>query len=179
MSKPHSTLTQAIVKELLDYDLETGILTWKPRPDDKRWTVRHSGKEAGVGRKMKEKYYRELCIYHDTYKAHRIIWLYQYGEFPANEIDHINGNGLDNRIVNLRAVTTAENAKNQLRYKNNLSGVTGICWSARKSRWIAQIGLEGKVLHLGTFGDFFDAVCVRKSAERNYGFHQNHGNRKN
>ena len=107
--------------------------------------------------------------------AHRLIWLYHNSELPDAEIDHINGARTDNRISNLRNATSAENSKNQKTRKNNSSGIMGVSWVKSASKWRARIKVERKELFLVLYDDFFDACCARKSAEKKYNFHPNHG----
>lgn len=179
-------LTQEIVKELLDYDPETGLLTWKERTskwfdngskssehNQKVWNSREAGNLAfetynGQG-------YKKGYILSKPYKAHRIIWLWWYGEWPKGNIDHINQIRDDNRIENLRVVTQIENCKNQVKRKNNTSGVTGVYFDKACKKWIAQVFVNRNKIHLGVFVNFEDAVKARKEADIKYGFHKNHG----
>ncbi len=94
---------------------------------------------------------------------------------PSGEIDHINGDRTDNRICNLRDVTSAGNSCNRRRQDRNTSGVTGVAWDKRASRWQARIGLNGKQKYLGYFDSLDEAVAARKAAELELGFHPNHG----
>jgi hypothetical protein len=97
------------------------------------------------------------------------------GDFPEDQIDHINGVRSDNRWCNLRAVSRQENAKNKRTPSDNSSGVIGVCWDRREKKWRAEIQ-SGKVKHaLGHFPEFSDAVAARKKAERDLEFHKNHG----
>jgi len=89
-----------------------------------------------------------------------------------------NGNRSDNRIENLRKVTTQENRKNAALYTNNTSGVTGVYFNRRLNKWCAQIKHNGKTHHLGSFKKFEKAVEARKIEENKLGFHKNHGKRK-
>ena len=100
--------------------------------------------------------------------------LYVYGVVPIG-IDHINGNSLDNRIKNLRNVPQTENTKNLKIPTSNTSGVHGVYWSKVRSKWIAGIGICGKTYNLGGFTDIKEAKKVRKDAEKEHGFHENHG----
>ena len=110
------------------------------------------------------------------YLEHRVIWEKHNGKIPKGlEIDHINHDRLDNRIENLRLVTKQENQRNAKRRIDNTSGVTGVVWRNENKRWYAQIGIDGKNIHLGCFSEFSDAVNARKNAEVLYGFHKNHG----
>jgi hypothetical protein len=107
------------------------------------------------------------------YKAHRLIWLLVHKAWPENQIDHIDGNGLNNRIENLRDVTNAENARNRKKQKNNESGHTGV--RRERGKWRAVIEVSGREIYLGLFINLEEAVAARKAAEAKYGFHANHG----
>lgn len=110
--------------------------------------------------------------------AHRIIWELHNGKIPDGyEIDHINHIRNDNRIENLRLVTRKENGRNIPLHRNNKSGVSGVCWNKKYSRWYAQIKVNGKMLFLGSFIGIDEAIKARKEAEVKYGFHENHGDK--
>ena len=112
----------------------------------------------------------------DGYLAHRVAWLLYYGIDPgANEIDHIDQDPTNNRIGNLRLVSHGDNMKNRRKHKNNTSGVMGISWHKGAGKWQAYISKGGKRKGLGIFEDKFEAICVRKSAEIRFGYHENHG----
>lgn len=140
------------------------------------WNVRGHGitvgREAGT---INATGYRLINISGKLRSAHRLVWLWIHKEFPKNQIDHINGNKLDNRIPNLRDVTGQENSKNQKIYKRNTSGYMGVYWIKNRNMWRAKIYCNKKQIHLGYYKEFDDAVEARKEAERNYGFHPNHG----
>lgn len=108
-------------------------------------------------------------------KAHRVIWEIFNGEIPHGmNIDHINGVRSDNRIENLRLVTKEGNAKNRRLSTRNVTGLHGV----KKNLlgiFEATISHKGKQIYLGKFRDFFEACCIRKSAEVIYGYHENHG----
>ena len=109
------------------------------------------------------------------HKSHRLAWLAFYGAWPKDGIDHINHIRSDNRIINLREATLAENGKNRTLGKNNKSGVYGVSWDNERNKWVSNIKVNSKTIFLGRFDSFFNAVCARKSAEVKYGFHSNHG----
>lgn len=125
------------------------------------------GQEAGA---LSGRGYRNIRIEGKYYLAHRLIWKLLYGEDPE-EIDHINGNRSDNRITNLRSVCHYENMRNRKRGSDNTSGVMGVSWHKVNSKWRARIGEE----LLGDFDKFEDAVAARKQAEKELGYHPNHG----
>lgn len=124
----------------------------------------------------KDKYgYQIVSVNYRLFKCHRIIWALFYGEWPSGSIDHINGVKDDNRIENLRVVTHQENLRNQKKRKTNKTGVHGISRQRALSKWQVFITVDYKNIYLGVYEDFFEAVCARKSAELQYGFHVNHG----
>lgn len=173
MNKSQCKLTQCQLKQLLHYDPDTGVFTWvvdlgPGRPN--------AGDVAGREQvKKSSKKYRDICIRGKRYYAHRLAYLYMTGENPANEIDHINGNGVDNRWCNLRSVTTLENSQNTRQRPDNTSGVTGVHRNKLTGKWEVFINSNRTRHYLGLFSDFFEAVCARKSAEVKHGFHVNHG----
>ena len=117
-----------------------------------------------------------LHITHDgiLLKYHRLAWAIYYGEWPKDQIDHINGIRGDNRIANLRSVSNQENSKNRRRSSNNTSGYMGVSFHKGSRKWQSYICVDGKFIFLGKFADKEDAIIKRKTAERDYGFHQNH-----
>ena len=99
--------------------------------------------------------------------AHRIVM--EAGDFEINkQIDHINGNTLDNRKQNLRIVTSQQNGMNSSIRKDNTSGVTGVCWDKSRNMWFARIEYNKKCINLGYFIKFEDAVAARRKAEDKY-----------
>jgi len=109
------------------------------------------------------------------YLAHRLAWFLYYGEEPSGQIDHINQNKRDNRICNLRCVSNRDNHRNMPIQKNNKSGIVGVHFSKLKGKWVSYIKVNGKRIHIGSFVDFFEACCARRSKESKLGFHINHG----
>lgn len=132
-----------------------------------------------AGRKNSSCGYIEVMVNYKRYQAHRVIWEMHNGAIPNGmEIDHINGIRDDNRIDNLRMVTSRTNDTNRAKSSANTSGVVGVCWDKKKSMWMVRIYDNKKPVFIGYFKDWFDAVCARKSAERSYGYHENHGRSK-
>lgn len=161
-------ITQATLKKILQYDSKTGIFTWKISPSINRKEGSVAGRKTNFG-------YTSIKYKSKGYLAHRLAWLYMYGSFPNHQIDHINGVRDDNRIENLRDVPQSQNMKNTRKRVDNSSGITGVCWAKKDAKWMAQIKANGRSKFLGTFTDFFEACCIRKSAENKYGYHINHG----
>ncbi len=107
---------------------------------------------------------------------HRRAWEQVNGPIPEGmQIDHINGDRYDNSPSNLRLVSQQENNKNKAVYRNNTAGITGL--TLDRGKWKAQVKVSGKLLNLGRYADWFEAVCARMSANNLYGFHENHGRR--
>lgn len=92
-----------------------------------------------------------VVIAREHYKIHRLVWLWHYGEWPYYEIDHINGNRLDNRIENLRDVPHDVNLRNSRKRINNTSGHTGICYHSRDKRWVARYRKHPETIIIGYF----------------------------
>jgi len=158
-------ITQKILKSILSYSEDTGDFIWLSTSKGKT-----AGKIAGgfgYG-------YRRIMINYISYQAHRLSWLYVYGEWP-DKIDHINHDRADNRIENLRSVSVGINNKNKRIGKNNTSGVTGVYFIKKRNIWLASIRVEYKHIKLLYSADKFEAICARKSAEIKCGFHINHG----
>lgn len=114
-----------------------------------------------------------ICV--GKYLAHRLAWYLYYGKEPIDQIDHINQNKKDNRIINLRCVSNRDNHRNMPIQKNNTIGIVGVHFIKHKQRWVSYIKVNRKRFHLGTFSDFFEACCRRRSEENKIGFHMNHG----
>jgi hypothetical protein len=131
------------VRRALDYDPTTGVFIW--RAPSRKDVI---GKQAG---KRRRDGYVVLSFWSRYYLAHRVAWLYVYGRWPENCIDHINGEPSDNRIANLREATHAENIANRPKQSNNRSGRKGVAFHARSGRWVAQIAKNGAKHHLGYF----------------------------
>lgn len=137
-------LSHQEIRRLFDYDPETGVLRW--RVD--RGVNKTKGREIKSGGSHG---YLDVKINGKKYMAHRVVWFYTYGEWPADELDHANKDRKDNRIKNLRPATHSENQHNSTKYKNNTSGYTGVSFHKRKGKWMAYIGFCGKRKTLGYF----------------------------
>lgn len=159
-------LTQERLKQLFRYTPKTGRFT--------RLCSQPSVNAGDVAGCLQRGYVK-IGIDGKVYNAHRLAWLYVNGEFPENQIDHVNGVRDDNRICNLRDVTNIENHKNQKTPVNNTSGVIGVSWIKGSKKWRSKIGKEFMQIRLGEFTDKFEAICARKSAENKYEYHANHG----
>lgn len=152
------------LRQLLRYEPDTGKLFWRERqgvtPEIKRWNTRYSGNEAG---RVNGEGYRHVRVNGRDYKTHRIVWIWETGRWPVDQIDHINRIKTDNRFCNLREVTNAENHQNRNIVANNTSGYTGV--SYEKGKWRANIKHMGKHHFLGYFGTAEEASRAYQEAK--------------
>lgn len=100
--------------------------------------------------------------------AHRIVWALVTGAWPANEIDHIDGNGANNKFENLREATHWQNIANRGTQRNNSSGITGISWDDGRKQWQSYINASGKRIPLGRFSQKDAAIEARMRAQDVY-----------
>jgi hypothetical protein len=158
------TLTAEYVRSALDYDPETGIFRWRVRTDMlQRWNTRYAGKVAGF---KGSGGYIMIQIGKDTpgWTAARLAWLHMTGEWPPDQVDHINMIRDDNRWVNLRAVTNSENNQNRGPQSNNIIGERGI--SVHKTgRYRVRLMANGVQHDLGYFDTLEAAMAARKDLE--------------
>jgi frataxin-like iron-binding protein CyaY len=167
-------LTAGYVRQILSYDPATGVLTRRyrrPREGfertDKTFNSRFAGKPTGAltpdGRLL-------VGIGNRRYLAHRLAWLIYYGEWPIEEIDHIDMNPLNNRILNLRIADHSENKFNRGKQINNSSGYKGVHFNRDKNLWQANLCHRGKKMHLGYFRSIGEACAAYEiAAERWHG----------
>lgn len=163
-----SDILISTLHEKFRYDPFTGELRWKVSAG--KASV---GKLAGCKAKAERNVYLKVTVDKIPSYAHRIIWAMVHGYWPIG-VDHEDGNGLNNRISNLREANEANNGRNRSRSKANTSGTTGVIWLKRENKWRAGIKVEGVYHSLGHFTNIEDAVRVRKDAEVRFGFHPNH-----
>lgn len=149
------------LRSILNYDQETGIFTWKVSTSRRVKVGAVAGCSNGDG-------YLLIQLQSRKYQAHRLAWLHTYGAWPTDQIDHINRIRTDNRISNLRDVSTKQNQQNAGKRSNNTSGHPGVCWHKRDSKWVARIKHNYKAIHLGYFNTLEEAVAARKAAEKLY-----------
>jgi hypothetical protein len=141
-------LTQERLKELLDYDPETGVFTRLIDVGGGNVAGKVAGTISGTAKKPK----RQIWVDGKCYSGHRLAWLWMTGSFPANQVDHKNLDRLDNRWTNLREATNSQNRMNTR--GRGESGAKGVFY--RKDprsvrRWRALIIVEGKRHNLGHF----------------------------
>ncbi|WP_410000336.1 HNH endonuclease [Halomonas sp. I1] len=175
-------LTAREARALIDYNPSTGELRWKARPESMfagkkkgcctRWNNRYAGKIAGsAAERSNGLCYWAVRINDKLYLAHRVAWLILYGQWPSDKIDHLDGDGLNNRIDNFREATQKDNMQNQCLRQTSSTGVCGVSWRDDLGKWRAYLRKK----HLGTFDTLLDAVAARRSAEKGEGFTERHG----
>lgn len=139
--RPKRAVTQEVLKERMHYNPATGI-----------FTSLYSGHGMTKGRKLGRvnynsrtgKSYLHIAIFSKNYLAHRLAWLYMTGEWPDHTIDHIDGDGLNNRWDNLREATQSQNSWNRKRQSNNTTGYKGVSFDRRSGSYRASICIEGR-----------------------------------
>jgi len=150
-------ITQQELKQVISYDKDAGSFVRL----DGRTSYGKVGRIDTCG-------YTSIMINRRSYMAHRLAWLYEYGTWPANQIDHINRQPSDNRIANLREATHAQNMQNKAMPRNNKSGFHGVCWSTRDSKWRTQIRINKKTIALGLYDCPIEASNAYQVAKAQY-----------
>lgn len=176
---------QSTLLEFLRYDAETGSLYWRPRTQQmmaylgmKRsaelWNARYAEQPAfnflSTGGYVFGEFGRNR-----SYKAHRVIWKMVTGEDP-NNIDHLDGDRVNNRFANLRSVSHTENNRNQHRNIHDAQEGFG-ARRVRSGRWGASIRYDGKERWIGTADTREDAVRMREPVALSLGYAPTHGRR--
>lgn len=148
----------SLVRTLFSYDPESGQLIRRTAPTYKNKVGDVAGHVAKNG-------YRVIKIKGLNYLAHRLVWLFTYGDLPIGEIDHINGDKADNRLMNLRDVPHQVNVQNlRASTSSSSTGVLGV--GPHGTNWRARITVDGKLRTLGTFPDKALAEAAYISAKR-------------
>lgn len=168
-----------MLRKLISYDPETGQMTWLNRPrhlftsdrEFKRWNKRYAGKPALAANHKNG--YLHGHVNKKPVLAHRAAWSIHYGSQPPKQIDHKNGDRKDNRIENLRDGTGNKNARNAKMRSDNTTGKNGIYY--KRGAWLAMIGVDGKMLYLGSFRQKEQAIAARNAAETMLGYAERHG----
>jgi hypothetical protein len=165
-------MTQAIVREYLEYSQATGHLTWKTKKHSRKVVV---GNRAGsISTNNRHRVIKFLGI---VYAEHRLIWLHQYGVWPIGHIDHVDHNEQHNHLKNLRDVTQFENNINSSKRRDNTTGHVGV-WINKlntRKKFMAELNWKGERMHYSSHYSLEAAIKARKNAELFYGFHINHG----
>jgi hypothetical protein len=166
-------LSQEYLLSRLSYDPETGRLYWRKHEDmPPNWNARWAGKEAFTS--VSEGRYLVGRICGRKRYAHRVIYKMVHGVDPV-EVDHINRIKTDNRLANLRSVTSSVNCRNFPKKKNNTSGFNGVYWRKDTKCWEVRMNIGGRNLYLGNFTCKETAIAARISANAKHGFDPSHG----
>ena len=153
------SLSAEELRNLVNYDPSTGIFTSRVRRG--KITI---GARLGTWRTWRGHGVFVFAIGGEEYRAHRLAWLYVNGEWPTEDIDHIDGDPSNNRISNLRQATDSQNLANARKPVTNTSGRKGVSWHSKGQKWQAHIRIEGKSKYLGLFDDLDAAHAAYASA---------------
>ena len=154
----------------LDVACADGQIRWKKRPPRSRISV---GDIAGS---IDKDGYRRISLKGRPYVSSRIAWLVHKGAFPKGQIDHINNDVSDNRIENLRDVTSKQNSYNRRKPCSNTSGYKGVTFHKRDKKWQASVEVDGRTKFLGYFNSpekAHQAYC--SAVDEIHGPYANHG----
>lgn len=157
--------TQERLREVLYYDQETGVFTWKVN-------IGQRARVGAVAGSLNSGGYLVIGVGGRQYKAHRLAWLYVHGVWPEAEIDHMDRNQTNNALSNLRPATHKQNCENRGMRNDNSSGYTGVYWHEKTQKWQAGIGHRGEFLYLGLFNTPEEASAAYESARNNMFTHQ-------
>ena len=161
-------ITQERLKELLDYDPETGVFT-RRQQRGRGLAGMPAGNVSSLG-------YVYITLDRHRCLAHRLVWLLVTGSFPKEFVDHINGDTSDNRVENLRGVDNAQNLWNRGTDSNNTTGVKGVRWHSGHRHWQGRVYARGTCHHVGTFHTLQEAeAAVRAARTELHGEYANHG----
>lgn len=154
----NENLTAQQLRERLDYNHQTGELTWRVNASSKARIGDVAGGPDSSG-------YVKIGLFGRDYRAQRLAWLHFYGEWPAGQVDHIDGNPTNNAIANLRDVEQAVNQQNQRRaHASSSHGFLGVSRLGKKWRACIKVGAER--MYLGVFGSPEEAHAVYLDAKR-------------
>ena len=156
-------MNQELLKSLFDYHKNGYFIRKK--------TTSRLGKAGSIAGVLDKKMgYIRVGISKKYYLLHRLIFMMHYGYMP-DEVDHINGNKLDNRIDNLRAASKSQNLRNRPRNINNTSGYKNVSWNKNHEKWSVTLSYNGKKKYIGYFEDIELADLVAQEARNKYHKH--------
>jgi hypothetical protein len=154
-------MTAERLRELVIYDPATGVFIRKVSSSP----IARAGRVAGHCNRRHGHVF--LSVDSKRFAAHRLAWLYVTGTWPKEKIDHINGDGLDNRFENLRDVSQKVNVQNRRKsHHNATSKYLGVCWNTSAKRWMAQIKTDGRNFNLGLHAEEEEAHAAYVAAKR-------------
>lgn len=143
-------ITQKQLKSIVKYDKHSGHFFS---------LIKTSRRNIGdpLGSTDRQGYIR-IFLFGKYRLAHRLAWLYEYGNIDGNQIDHINNKKTDNRICNLRLATHTQNMRNRKLQPNNTSGHKGVVHIEKSNKWQAQIKVDKRCVYLGLYDNKYDAI---------------------
>lgn len=152
------TITARLAREMLDYDPETGVFTWK--------VAAGKVKAGAIAGSVGAHGYPRVGICGHQIGLHRVAFLIMTGSFPSGHIDHINRDRSDNRWGNLRLATPSQNQQNRTLAADNTTGFKGVSFDKTRNKYVALIKHGGKRVNLGRSDDprkcavMYDAAAV-------------------
>lgn len=149
------------LRDILDYDRETGVFRWKVM-------LAHRRKPGDIAGSRTHGYV-EIGINNKSYRAHHLAWLYVTGEWPSADIDHKDGDRSNNAFQNLREATNQKNAQNRhwVSSRKTTTEYLGVTWNKQRQCWMAQIRTkDGRNLNLGLYDDDYQAHLAYLHAKR-------------
>lgn len=174
----------SIVREFFEY--LDGDLIWKPRDLHwfaskwawKVWNKRYPRTVAGYKRSDGYLNIRlSILGFDSSFRASHLVWVWHHARWLAIQLDHIDHDRANNRINNLREVSSAENQKNRAAITIGEHCTFGVSLDERYGTWVAKISADGRTIHLGSFSTEAEAIAARRAGERLLGYHPNHGKR--
>ena len=162
---------ERVSREWFSYDPETGVVSWKKKPNRNIPIGRPAGCKWISGKNT----YIRISVEGEWVFAHQVAFVLHKGRLPYGPVDHENGDGTDNRFSNLREPGHTGNLRNQRLNERNTSGVMGVDFHGASGKWRARIIVDQSERHLGTFDTRDEAIAARRQAEADHGFHPNHG----
>lgn len=162
MKPAEGLLSHADLTELLDYDPATGLFRWKVRASNRVRIGDIAGNKTWHG-------YWTIYIRGENYLAHRLAWFFTHGQWPDAEIDHIDRTPLNNRIANLRLVSSSQNKMNSRPKKGKRCARKGVYVHREKPlRYRARITVYGVTRHLGVFATEEEAYAAYAEASKHH-----------
>lgn len=155
-----SNLSVAAVRDVLAFDPETGIFTWKVPPSRRVSPGQRAGSISQNGR-------RYIAVFGESVISMRLAWFYVHGEWPAANLAPADGDYDNAALTNLKPETMTETAHKAKVRSTNRSGMKGVSWSLSKSKWVGTISRDGRRFHLGYFATVEDAGAAVRAAEEN------------
>lgn len=154
-------------EQALDANTLRRLLSYDPQSGEFHRVARNKAVKLGMRAGCRNVLgYWQIRVEGPIYLAHRLAWLYVHGEWPSDQIDHIDGDRCNNRISNLRQCSNKENGQNKKSYKGSTSKYVGVNWSSAHNQWMASITIDGKKNYLGVFESEEKAALEYSKAKR-------------